>query len=392
MQNPCYVVGYGMIDALGNNPNDCFENMLSMKDFSSDVQELVDEDHRIRRGYQVNRQGIHIPDDYPEKLSHHMTVAQKMTMHAVDQALKMSGLPHSHNVAVIISTVSNDIEDGPILMTRIIDNKKVVPRRLVNRILDMAGSHVSSYYKFHGHTASTLSSCSSGLTAVDYGMYLADEYDYVIVGGTDAGCNSMSMKYFHQVGALANESIPFDKNRKGFVMGEGAGILILQSAQKLAEYGSTVHAKLYPAGKTNDAVDMTSPAMDGHGEKAAMRKAIENAGNVVPDAVCGHATSTPAGDPVEYESIFDVAGMVPIFAPKSMIGHTLAASGTLETIYSMLAIKNKVIPGIANTREFEDPYGILVKENTVIKRDGPIRILNNSFGFGGKNIAQIIEI
>jgi len=390
MQNPCYVVGYGMIDTLGNNPEQCWVNMLYNADHSVEIPDLVEENYKIYRGYTVT-EDILLPDNFSPKVSPTLTKSQKMALHATNQALNMSQLPHSTNVAVIVSTVSNDVEDGPEIFTKVMNNKRNNPRRLVNRIPDMAPSHICSHFKFNGHAVAVYSSCSTGMTSIDYGMYLADEYDYVIVGGSDAGCNSLAMKYFAQIGALANESIPFDPDRKGFVMGEGAGVLILQSPQKVAEYGSTVHAKLYPAGKANDATDMTSPAPDGIGERIAIEKAIENAG-CKPDFVCGHATATPVGDPIEYNAVVDTIGLIPLWAPKSMIGHTLGGAGALETIYSILSMKHKCLPRIARTRFFEDPCSILVKDNTTIRKNGKLRTLNNSFGFGGKCMAQIIEV
>lgn len=391
MQKECYVVGYGMIDTLGNNPIDCWNNMVSGNDFSTDIQGLVDEGHKITKGYPVT-DDIVLPDDFSPKISPSLTKSQKMALHATEQALKMSQLPKSSNVAVIVSTVSNDVEDGEDILVKIMNSKRANPRRLVNRIPDMAPSHICSHYNFQGHAVAVYSSCSTGMTSIDYGMYLADEYDYVIVGGSDAGCNPLAMKYFSQIGALGNESIPFDKDRKGFVMGEGCGILIIQSKEMVDKYNSTVHAKLYPAGKANDAVDMTSPHLEGEGEKRAIRKALENAGVETVHAVCGHSTATPIGDPIEYNAVLDTMGLVPIFAPKSMIGHTLAGAGALETIYAILAIKNRMLPKIARTTNFEDPVQILVKTNTEIRTNDTVRILNNSFGFGGKCMAQVIEI
>ena len=304
----------------------------------------------------------------------------------------MSGLPHTPNVAVIVGTVSNDVEEGNIIMVRVIENKRNNPRRLVNRIPDMAPSHICSHWKFTGHAVAVYSSCSTSMTAIDYGMYLTDEYDYVIVGGSDAGCNSLAMKYFTQIGALANESIPFDSERKGFAMGEGAGILILQSEKMVEKYGSKVHAKLYPCGRANDAVDMTNPHFEGMGERIAMTEAIEKCGHK-PDFICGHATATPIGDPIEYDAAITTCGLLPIWAPKSMIGHTLAGAGSLETIYSILSMKNKLLPGIARTQNWQDPVNVLVKQNTPITEyESVLRTLNNSFGFGGKCMAQIIEV
>jgi 3-oxoacyl-[acyl-carrier-protein] synthase II len=200
----------------------------------------------------------------------------------------------------------------------------------------------------------------------------------------------MALKYFAGIGALGNHNCPFDDAREGFVMGEGCGILILQSEEKVKEFGSTVHAKLYPVGAGSDAFDLTNPAEDGRGSKIAMDKALKGIDSI--DAVSAHATSTPAGDPIEYKVVTERFNNVPIYAPKSKIGHTLAAAGILETIYAIVSMKNQVVPHCQNLDSCSyDVYNVLTKEPVKLG-GGTLRTLNNSFGFGGKCVSQVIEI
>ena len=309
-----------------------------------------------------------------------------------DQALKMSGLPLSKNVAVIVSSVSNDVEFLDEGYQKLKDNKRVNPFKIVNRIPDMIPAHICTHYGFMGASYSIYASCATGLYTIDAGMRLLDEYDYVIVGGADAGVFEMALKYFAGIGALGNHNCPFDDAREGFVMGEGCGILILQSEEKVKEFGSTVHAKLYPVGAGSDAFDLTNPADDGRGAKIAMDKALVGIDCI--NAVSAHATSTPAGDPIEYKVVTERFDNVPIYAPKSKIGHTLAAAGILETIYAIVSMKNRLIPHCQNLVNCSyDTHDLLTRIPVeMIPAGKTLRTLNNSFGFGGKCVSQVIEI
>lgn len=389
---PCYVVGYGLIDSLGNNPYTCFTNMLNDVDYSSDLQALIDCGYKITRGNAFDPSTIVMPGEVPIKLLPHFTNSQKMALHATNYAMHMSGVPLSKNVSVIYSTVSNDVEDGEKLMERVNSGKRNNPRRLVNRIPDMSPSHIASVWGFMGQAVCVQSGCSTGLASIDYGMYLAQENDYVIVGGSDAGCFPLAIKYFGEIGALGNHSMPFDDNRSGFLMGDGAATLIIMREEMVEKYGMKPFAKLYPAGKANDALDMTSPDPDGRGAEISMNMALKYVDSV--DAVCAHATSTPVGDPIEYETIVNHVGNTPIWAPKGKIGHTLAAASVIEAVYCIRSMQEGVIPHIQNLKETSlDTRNILVRENTpLVKGSGPLRMLNNSFGFGGKCMSQVIEL
>ena len=297
MVNPAYVVGYGMIDALGNNPGDCFLNLIN--DYNP-IQKLdFMGDHKIQYGIPCLHD-ILLPEAFTPKITANMTRAQQMALHATEQALKMANLKHSSNVAVIVSSVSNDVEflDGNFQKFK--ENKRVNPFKIVNRIPDMIVGQITSHYKFHGASVALYASCATGMYSIDYAMRLLDEYDYVVVGGADAGVFEMALKYFAGINALGNSNKPFDTNREGFVMGEGAGILILQSKDKVQQYKSTVHAKLYPVGCASDAFDLTSPATNGIGAKLALDKALDGIEPDTIDVISAHATSTPIGDEVEY--------------------------------------------------------------------------------------------
>lgn len=385
-----YVVGYGMIDALGNTPTQCFDNMLN--DYNP-IQKLnCMGDHKIQYGIPCHHDTL-LPEGLAPKKLKTMTRAQELALHATEQALRHSKLPHSSNVAVIISSCSNDVEALDANYQKLKDNKRVNPFTIVNRIPDMIVGHICTEYQFHGASLAIQASCATGMYSIDYAMRILDEYDYVIVGGSDAGVFEMALKYFSSIGALGNHNCPFDDNREGFVMGEGAGVLILQSAEKVREYGSKIHAKLFPVGSATDAFDLTSPATDGRGAKIAMNKAVSNLPTNKIDMVSAHATSTPAGDEVEYNTITDKFGSIPIYAPKSKIGHTLSSASILECIYSIESMKNRVIPSCFNlTNASYDKTNSLVRTPVELSGTSTLRTLNNSFGFGGKCASQVIEV
>ena len=390
MVNPAYVVGYGMIDALGNNPGDCFLNLIN--DYNP-IQKLdFMGEHKIQYGIPCLHD-ILLPEAFTPKITANMTRAQQMALHATEQALKMANLPHSSNVAVIVSSVSNDVEflDGNFQKFK--ENKRVNPFKIVNRIPDMIVGQITSHYKFHGASVALYASCATGMYSIDYAMRILDEYDYVVVGGADAGVFEMALKYFAGIGALGNHNCPFDENREGFVMGEGAGILILQSKDKVREYGSKVHAKLYPVGCASDAFDLTSPATNGVGAKLALDKALDGIEPDTIDVISAHATSTPIGDEVEYNVLQEYLSDTPIYAPKSKIGHTLAAASVLECIYSILSMKNQVMPYCYNLENASyDVSKQLIRTSRSFKASKVLRTMNNSFGFGGKCASQVIEV
>ena len=383
-----YVVGYGLVDTLGNNPKDCFKRMLDDTDYSSDIPAMIEENHKIYRAYVTDESNLVLPEGW---VSRGTTLTQKMAMHCTKQALEMANLPISSNVAVIFSTCLNDSETLQEHFPKLLTNKRINPRIVVNRILDMACCHIGSYWGFMGASTSVFASCSTGIFSIDYAMRLLDEYDYVVCGSGDVGSHNVAMKNFMAINALGNDNKPFDDNREGFVIGSGAGVLILASSRTVEKYGATIHATLYPAGLASDAFDQTSPAQDGRGARLAMDKALIS--NVSIDAVSAHATSTLVGDIIEYDTVTDYFKDIPIYAPKSKIGHTLAGAGIVETIYAIESMKSGIIPHIHNLKDASmDVHNCLVRENKKFEDKPILRTLNNSFGFGGKCAAQVIEV
>lgn len=367
------VTGYGIIDALGGEPEYNFKRLIDGNSYYSDVSELV-HSCDIKQAL-FPKQGTEV---FPEGFDHRfLPRTMRYGMHAVHQALEHSKVQKSDNVGVFLSSLTGGNE----YRYDMISTDRISPKKGLNCTIDALCGFVSQYYGFKGINTCMYSACATGIVTLDFAMKFVDQYDYVVAGGADAGVNYIDMSLFSTFKALSGESKPFDKTRSGFVMGEGAGVVILESEEKAKARGATIYAYLYPAGHASDAFNRTLP--NGDGAREAMKQAIKYGG--LPDAVNAHGTSTPGGDEIEYDAIIDVVGDTLIYSNKGKIGHTFAAAGVIETIYSIVAMNNQVVPhthGCVETdmRVVQKPFHKYVNKT-----------LNNSFGFGGKCASMIIE-
>jgi 3-oxoacyl-[acyl-carrier-protein] synthase II len=252
-----------------------------------------------------------------------------------------------------------------------------------------------------------VSACASGAEAIGYGidMIKSGRADVVLAGGTEAAIMELNVGAFAAMRALSlrndepeRASRPFDKGRDGFVLGEGAGILILESESHAASRGARVYAVAAGAGYSGDAHHIAQPDPDGAGAVLAIRRALENAEVNAAQVthVNAHATSTPAGDVVEAhaiaEALGDVAASVVVSATKSMTGHLLGGAGAVESVAAIMALRDKTAPPTINIDDLEEDLGveIAVKPTDLHPRGSdPMAVLNNSFGFGGHNVAVV---
>jgi 3-oxoacyl-[acyl-carrier-protein] synthase II len=251
----------------------------------------------------------------------------------------------------------------------------------------------------------TVSACASGAEAIGYAidMIRAGRADVVLAGGTEAAILPLNIAAFAAMRALSTRndepqraSRPFDKGRDGFLLGEGAGMVVLESEEHAARRGATVYAIAAGAGYSSDAHHIAQPDPSGTGIVRAIEHVLTDAG-LVPEQVVhvnAHATSTPAGDAVEGQAIAAalgpaVAGVV-VSATKSMTGHLLGGAGARESVATILALQNRVAPPTINLDDPDDEAGIdIATEPRELKprTSAPMAALNNSFGFGGHNVA-----
>jgi len=251
----------------------------------------------------------------------------------------------------------------------------------------------------------TVSACASGAEAIGYAMEMirSGRADVVLAGGTEAAIIPLNIAAFAAMRALSTRndeperaSRPFDRGRDGFVLGEGAGMVVLESAEHAARRGARLHAVAAGVGYSADAHHIAQPEPDGSGIVLAIRRVLADAG-LAPDQIAhinAHATSTPAGDVVECQAIAAALGPaaaeVVVSATKSMTGHLLGGAGAVESVAAILALRERVAPPTINLEDPDDSAGVqIATEPTKLQARGsaPMAVLNNSFGFGGHNVA-----
>ena len=274
-------------------------------------------------------------------------------------------------------------------------------------IADIAAGHISIKYGFRGPNFATVSACASSTHAlIDAFNYIKwGKADIFISGGSEASINEAGVGGFNAMHALSTRndspqtaSRPFDKDREGFVLGEGAGALILEEYEHAVARGANIYAEIVGGAMTADAHHITAPHPDGIGATNVMRLAIEDA-NMTPedvDYVNVHGTSTPLGDIAEIKAIQNVFGdhakNLNISSTKSMTGHLLGAAGAVETIAAILSVKNNIVPPTINhfTDDPEIDSSLNYTFNKAQKREVRTAI-SNTFGFGGHNACVMVK-
>lgn len=251
-----------------------------------------------------------------------------------------------------------------------------------------------------------VSACASGAEAIGYAvdMIRSGRADVVVAGGTEAAIHPMPIAAFAASRTLstrnddpAGASRPYDLGRDGFVLGEGAGIVVLESAEHAAARGARVYARIAGVGLSSDGYHMTSPEPSGRGQIAAMQMALREAGLATSDVVHvnAHATSTVVGDLIEARGVRALLGAdadrVALSATKSMTGHLLGGAGALETIFTVLALRDRLAPPTINVTDPDPELALdLVRDVPRALPAGQIAAINNSFGFGGHNVALAV--
>ncbi|MEU4480719.1 beta-ketoacyl-ACP synthase II [Micromonospora sp. NPDC023966] len=247
---------------------------------------------------------------------------------------------------------------------------------------------------------SVASACATGAEAIALGLDIirAGRADVVVAGGTEAVIHALPIAGFSSMRAMSTRndepekaSRPWDKGRDGFVLGEGAGVVVLERADHAAARGARVYARLAGAGITSDAYDIVQPHAEGEGAIRAIAKAVADSGIAKTDIrhVNAHATSTPVGDMLEIGALRKAVGDHPLLsATKSMTGHLLGAAGALESIATILAIRDGVVPPTINLDDPDEGLTLEVAAHKARHLEIPAA-LNNAFGFGGHNVALV---
>jgi 3-oxoacyl-[acyl-carrier-protein] synthase II len=285
--------------------------------------------------------------------------------------------------------------------------RRVSPFFIPATLINLASGQVSMKYGFKGPNHSVVTACATGTHAIGDAMRLIQhgDADVMVAGGAEAAINRLGMAGFASLRALSTAfndepkkaSRPFDKDRDGFVMGEGAGVLVLEELEHAKKRGAKIYGEVVGYGLSGDAYHMTSPPPDGNGAFRAMRAALRNA-KLIPDQIGyinAHGTSTPVGDEIEVAAVKRLLGdavkQVSMSSTKSAIGHLLGAAGAVEAVFSIKTINDGILPPTLNLdNPSESCQGIDLVSHKAKEKKVDIA-LSNSFGFGGTNASLIFK-
>ncbi len=285
--------------------------------------------------------------------------------------------------------------------------RRVSPFAVPAMLINLASGHVSIQHGLKGPNHSVVTACASGAHAIGDAARLImwGDADVMLAGGAEAGVNRLGMSAFAACRALSTGyndnptagSRPFDEGRDGFVIAEGAGLLVLEEYEHAKKRGAKIYAEIIGYGLSGDAYHMTSPAEDGDGGFRAMKMALARAG-VNPgdiDYINAHGTSTPMGDGIECGAVKRLFGAdaanVAMSSTKSAIGHLLGAAGAVEAIYSIKAIQTGILPPTLNLENPSEPCLGLNLVPKVAQERKVSTVLSNSFGFGGTNASLVLK-
>jgi 3-oxoacyl-[acyl-carrier-protein] synthase II len=406
------ITGLGALTPIGNNIEAYWQGLLKGVSGAAPITRFDASKRRTR--FACELKGYREEDHFERKEARKMDPCSQYALVVCEEALKDAGLAlekeKSERIGVIWGTGIGGLQS---LSESIIDfsNSGETPRMspffIPKMIANMPSGHISINYGLRGPNFATVSACASASNALIDAAQLIQlgHADIMVAGGSEATITDIGISGFSAMKALSerNEdpqtaSRPFDRNRDGFVMGEGAGALILESYEHARARGAKIYAEFLGVGMSADAYHITAPHPEGMGAVMVMANALRHAG-IQPedvDYINVHGTSTPLGDASEVKAIQQVFGAhayrFNISATKSMTGHLLGASGAVESIAAILAIQHQIIPPTINhftNDETLDP-GMNFTFNKAQPR--PVNIvLSNTFGFGGHNTSIVYK-
>lgn len=403
------VTGMGVISPLGNEVQELWKNLLAGESGIDFITKFDTTNFDTKFAGEVRN---FYSDDYLDrKEARRMDRFIQYAIAASDKAIKHAGLnldiESKDRIGVIVSSGIGGMEtfekQSKILLEK--GPQRISPFFIPMLISDIAPGYISIRYGLKGPNFSTVSACASSSHALGeaFRTIQREHADVMICGGAEATITPLGVGGFNAMKALStrNEvpqkaSRPFDMERDGFVMGEGAGIIVLESREHALERGAAILAEIAGVGYTADAYHITAPAPNGEGAKVAMQLALKEAGLAPEDIdyINTHGTSTSHGDIAEVQAIKSVFGghayKLNINSTKSMIGHLLGASGAVEFFVTIMSILENIIHPTIN-QEFPDPQCDLnCTANEPYKREVKAAI-TNSFGFGGHNVTIAVK-
>jgi 3-oxoacyl-[acyl-carrier-protein] synthase II len=412
------VTGIGVVTPLGVGVDHVWKRLIKGESGISSIQSFDVSDLPAKIAGQVPRgdisSGKFNPDDYvTPKDQKKMDDFIVMAMAAAHEAVKDAGWEpktdeERNSTGVMIGSGIGGLnviyETSQILKEK--GPRRVSPFFIPAALINLASGHVSIKYGFRGPNHSVVTACATGSHAIGDAarMIMLEDADVMVAGGAESTINRLGIAGFAASRALSTNfndnptagSRPWDKDRDGFVMGEGAGILVLEEYEHAKARGAKIYAEVVGYGMSGDAHHITAPAEDGNGGFRAMQAALKRA-KLEPkdiDYINAHGTSTPLGDEIELGAVKrlfgDHAYELTMSSTKSAIGHLLGAAGAVEAIFSILALRDQVAPPTLNLDNPSEGCDIDLAPKQAKPRK--IRnVLSNSFGFGGTNASLVFS-
>lgn len=412
------VTGLGMVSPLGGDVDVTWKNILEGKSGANKVTNFEVSDLACQIACQIPRgsqeDGAFNPDDWMDpKEQRRVDDFIVYAMAAADQAVADSGWKAATyedqiRAGVLIGSGIGGlqgIEQGAYLLQ---DKgpRRVSPFFIPGRLINLAGGYVSIRHGLKGPNHAVVTACSTGAHAIgDAARLIAlDDADVMVAGGTESPVGRLAIAGFAACRALSTAfnddperaSRPYDRDRDGFVMGEGAGVVVLEEYEHAVRRGATIYAEVTGYGMSGDAYHITAPSSDGDGAYRCMEAALRRAGISASevDYVNAHGTSTPLGDEIELGAVTRLAGnaanRLTMSSTKSSTGHLLGAAGAVEAIFSILAIRDGIAPPTINLDNPSVETEIDLVANKAKKMDVNVA-LSNSFGFGGTNASLVFR-
>lgn len=397
------VTGMGMVSPLGHTVESTWENILAGKSGAATIETFDVSAYSTQ--FSASVRDFDITAYLAAKDARKMDVFVQYGMAAGIQAFEDSGFEVTQeNAPRVGCAIGSGIGGiGQIEKnTEIVHNsgpRRISPFFVPGSIINMISGNLSVKYNMQGPNLAVVTACTTGTHNIGLGgrLIAQGDADAMLVGGAEMATTPVGLGGFAAARALSTRnddptkaSRPWDKDRDGFVLGDGAGVIMLEEWEWAKARGAKIYAELTGFGMSGDAYHMTLPPEDGRGAAASMANAVRDAG-VATDKINyinAHGTSTPAGDVAESRAVESVlgsdAGQVAVSSTKSMIGHLLGAAGAVEAIFSILAIRDQVCPPTINLDNPDEGCNLNYVPNTAQEREIH-SVLSNSFGFGGTN-------
>ncbi|WP_372880623.1 beta-ketoacyl-ACP synthase II [Psychromonas sp.] len=404
------ITGLGMITPVGNTVEQSWENVKSGQSGISNIEHFDTELFSTKFAGLIK--DFNVEEYMPRKEARKMDLFIQYGVAAAEQAFQDSGIVVTEENAERIGVSIGSGIGGLGLIEQNKDSftksgpRKISPFFVPSTIINMISGHVSINKGLKGPNIAVTTACTTGTHSIGLGarMIQYGEADIMLVGGAEKASTELGMGGFGAARALSTRndspqtaSRPWDKDRDGFVLGDGAGVLVLEEYEHAKARGAKIYAEFVGFGMSGDAYHMTSPPADGAGAAASMKNAIKDAKIEAKEIqyINAHGTSTPAGDIAETQAVKtiwgDAAKDVMMSSTKSMTGHLLGAAGAIEAIFSVLALKDQVAPPTINLENPSEGCDLDYVTDGQARPADLEYVLSNSFGFGGTNGSLIFK-